>query len=249
MWREPANRILVIARHQLVLLRRAPGPLIAYTVMPIVLTTLLEPVRAQLADAGTPGIVAAAPGMLVMFSLFMTGVIGDSLLVERAWNTWDRLRTTPTRPLELLVGKALPLLAALLAQQAVVLGYAAVAYRLDLAAAGPRTAAVGGAWALCVVGCGTALATAVRSHAQLSAVKDIATLALAGLGGALIPVALLPSWAGPLAPLSPGFWAMRGYTDALTGRTEAAGLSIGILLAVGATGLAAAALRIRRTTS
>jgi ABC-2 type transport system permease protein len=248
MWREAVRpprglyRIGVIARQQVILLHRAPGPLLAYTVMPILLTAFLEPLHARLAPAGTPGINAAAPGMLVMFSLFMTGVIGDSLLAEREWNTWDRLHTTPIRAVEILVGKVVPLLAALLIQQAVVLGFAALAYHLDLAAAGWRLAVIATAWAVCVIGCGVALATFVGNHGQLSMIKDIGTLAVAGLGGALIPVALLPSWAERISPLSPGYWAMRGYATALSPHGGTPATAVAILVMTGAIGLTVAAV-------
>jgi ABC-2 type transport system permease protein len=235
-------RVGAVARHQAVLLRRAPGPLLTYTVMPILLTVLLEPVHARL-DPGTSAIDATAPGMVVMFALFMTGVIGDSLLLERGWRTWDRLRSTPTRAVELLTGKVLPLLGALLAQQVVVFGFAALAYHLDLVAGGWRLAVVGLAWAVCVTGCGTALATAVRGHSQLTTVKDIGTLALAGLGGALLPLPLLPSWATAVSPASPGYWAMRGYTAALAPGDGVPVVAVAILLGTGAAGLAVAALR------
>ena len=228
-----AYRIAAVAGHQTVLLRRAPGPLLTYTVMPILLTILITPVYARL-DPGRP----AAPGMVVMSALFMTGVIGDSLLLERTWLTWDRLRTTPARPVELVAGKVLPLLGVLLVQQAVVFGFAALGYGLGL---GWRVAVVGLAWAVCVCGCGTALAAVVRNHGQLSTVKDIGTLALAGLGGALIPSALLPSWAAAVAPLSPGYWAMRGYGTALAGRLPL--LSTALLLGIGAAGVVVATVR------
>ena len=229
-----------VARHQIVLLRRAPGPLVTYTVLPILLIVLLEPVHARL-DPGTPAIAAAAPGMIIMFALFLTGTIGDSLLLERDWRTWDRLRSTPTRAVELVAGKVLPLLGVLVAQQVVVFGFAAVGYGLDLAAGGWRLAVVGLAWAVCVTGCGTALGTVVRRHSQLTTVKDIGTLALAGLGGALLPLTLLPSWATAVAPVSPGYWAMRGYTAALHGGGVPIG-AVAILLGTGVAGLTIAVL-------
>jgi len=238
-------RVGAVARHQTVLLRRAPGPLLTYTVMPILLTVLLEPVHARL-DPGAPAINAAAPGMVVMFALFMTGTIGDSLLLERDWRTWDRLRSTPARTVELVAGKVLPLLGALLAQQVVVLGFAALGYGLDLGAGGWRLAVVGFAWAVCVTGCGTALATVVRNHGQLTTVKDIGTLTLAGLGGALLPLALLPSWATALSPLSPGYWAMRGYAAVLVPHGGFPAGAVAILLGTGAAGLALATLRRRQ---
>src|SRR5262249_410178 len=66
----------------------------------------------------------AAAGMAVMFSLFAINVVGAKVLAERGWHTWDRLRATPASPAELLAGKALPMLAVLLFQQAVVPGTA-----------------------------------------------------------------------------------------------------------------------------
>ncbi|GIF47957.1 ABC-2 type transport system permease protein [Asanoa ferruginea] len=240
------RRFGVVARHQAVLLRRAPGPLLAYTVMPIVLTIFLEPIRASVAPAGTSGIDAAAPGMLVMFSLFMVGVVGDSLINEREWRTGQRLRTTPLRAGELLAGKTVPLFAALLAQQVAVLAFAAVGYGLDLAGAGWALAIVGAAWAVCVLGLGTALATLVRNHGQLSAVKDIAALVLAGLGGALVPTSLLPSWAAGLAPFSPAYWAMRGYADALAPRPGVSATAVVVLVATGLAGFALAVQSLLR---
>ncbi|HEX2808428.1 MAG TPA: ABC transporter permease [Kineosporiaceae bacterium] len=236
----------VITRHQAVLIRRAPGATVGYTLMPVVLTVFLEPVQARLAAPGPPGIVRAAPGMIVMFSLFMMGVIGDGLLNERIWRTSSRLRTTPARAGEILIGRAIPLLAALLAQQAAVLAFAAAAYHLDVGRAGRGLAAVGPAWAMCVLGCGTLLASLVRSHGQLGPIKDVATLVLAGLGGALVPPDALPSWVAPLAPISPGYWAMGAFTSVLTPGAPAPIRVVLALVAIGLAGFALAAAAFAR---
>jgi ABC-type Na+ efflux pump permease subunit len=59
-----------------------------------------------------------------------------SLLSERTWRTWEMLRATPGTAAELLIGKAVPVLAVPLLQQAVVIGYrAGVA---DLSVTGPH---------------------------------------------------------------------------------------------------------------
>ena len=34
---------------------------------------------------------------------------------------------------------------------------------------------------------------------------------LGGLGGAVTPIEFLPGWAQAVAPLSPAYWAMRGF--------------------------------------
>src|SRR6266567_1490137 len=116
-------RLAAEIRHQGVLLARDPGPLIGYTVMPLLLITVLRPLYSAIGplDSGRPGsgIDQAASGMAVMFALFALKVAGASMLNERTWGTWGRLRASPARPGEILLGKALPMFAAITAQQAI----------------------------------------------------------------------------------------------------------------------------------
>src|SRR6266540_2981026 len=173
-------------------------------------------------------------------------VIGQSILSERTWRTWDRLRATPTSTLELLIGKAVPLLVVLGAQQTLLLGFATVA--IGLRPAGPAWALIpaGLAWSLCVLACGAALASSARSHGQLGTAVDIGALVATCLGGALIPLSALPAWLRSVAWVSPGYWAMAGYHAALTGQSATRLLPpCGVLLAIA---VAAAALAATRTS-
>ena len=173
-------------------------------------------------------------------------MIGQSILSERTWRTWDRLRATPTSALELLIGKAVPLLVVLGAQQTLLLGFATVA--IGLRPAGPAWALIpaGLAWSLCVLACGAALASSARSHGQLGTAVDIGALVATCLGGALIPLSALPAWLRSVAWVSPGYWAMAGYHAALTGQSVTRLLQpCGVLLAIAA---AAATLAATRTS-
>jgi ABC-2 type transport system permease protein len=76
-------------------------------------------------QAGTSQVVT---GMLVLFSLLALSVVGGAIMSERAWRTWDRLRASPARAGELLFGKAVPALAMLAAQQAVVISFGVVVF-------------------------------------------------------------------------------------------------------------------------
>jgi len=242
-----ARQIGVLARHNLLLLLRDPGQIVAYTVMPAVLMSLLQPLyRAALHHGPAAAAAQDAAGMVVMFSLFALNVIGHSILSERTWRTWDRLRATPTSALELLAGKAVPLLTVLGVQQALLLGIATVA--IGLRPAGPAWAfiPVGLAWSLCVLACGAALASSARSHGQLGTSVDIGALVATCLGGALIPLSALPAWLRSVAWVSPGYWAMAGYNAALTGQSATRLLPpCGVLLAIA---VAAAALAATRTS-
>jgi ABC-2 type transport system permease protein len=50
-----------------------------------------------------------------------------------------------------------------------------------------------------------------RSNMQLSAMADLCGLALAGLGGALVPIETLPGWVRTVAVVTPPYWAMRAF--------------------------------------
>jgi ABC-2 type transport system permease protein len=71
-----------------------------------------------------------------------------------------------------------------------------------------------------------------RSVVQLNALTNAGAMLLAGLGGAVTPVELLPGWARAIAPLTPAYWAMRGFRSVLfdAGGLSSVLLPIGVLL-------------------
>ena len=198
MSRPSGVRLAAEVRHQSVLIARDPGPLIGYTVMGLLLITATRPLYAALSQLGLgsaeSGIDRAAAGMAVMFSLFALKVGAAQLLNERTWHTWDRLRTSPAGFGEILVGKSLPILVAIAAQQALLFGFAAAAFGLHPRAGWWALAACALAWSACVLFLGIGASTLARSPAQLSAAGDVFALLTTVLGGAIVPVALLPGW-------------------------------------------------------
>ncbi|MFJ8473588.1 ABC transporter permease [Kitasatospora sp. NPDC094011] len=244
-WAAP-RRTAVVARHAAVLLLREPGTVIAYAVMSIVLMTVLRPVYERLGSPDGPAINQQAAGLAVMFTLLALDMAGQTLLSERTWRTWDRLRTSPAGPAAVLLGKALPLTAVFTLQQAVTFGFAAVAFDFDLAAGSWRLTVMVLAWALCVSCCGLALGAWVRTQGQLAAVSDIGALGVTCLSGCLVPLFVLPHWVSDVARFSPGYWASRGFQAAVTGDRGVFLEALGITLAVSLLALGIAALRAPR---
>jgi ABC-2 type transport system permease protein len=183
--------------------------------------------------------------MLVMFSLLGRSVVGNAVLTERSWRTFDRLRATPAGPAELLLGKAIPVLMLVLLQQGVLLVLGAAALGLRVASPALLALAVLG-WAVTLLCCGSAIATLVRSHAEMSAAIDIGSMVFTTLAGALVPLAAMPGWARSLAPASPGYWAMRGLRAALAGDRGGTLSSLAVLAGVAALGAGIALIRVTR---
>jgi ABC-2 type transport system permease protein len=234
-------RLGAVVRHQVTLIARDPGPMLGYVIMGILLITVNRGLYAALGRLlpGVPpgGIDQAASGMAVMFSLFALKVGAAHLLDERTWHTWDRLQATPARFGELLAGKSLPIYGAIVIQQLILFGYSAAAFGLRPAAGWWALLGCGLIWSACVLLLGSAASTLARSPAQLSAAGDVFAILTTVLGGALVPVALLPSWLRPVAPVSSGYWAMRAYQTALTGQPGALARPLAVLGLFSAAGI------------
>ncbi|MFG1807957.1 ABC transporter permease [Streptomyces sp. NPDC049040] len=234
----------VLVRLNTTVLLREPGPLLGRIVMPVVVLLALRPLY-EAAQGAADGTAQAVIGSLVTFSLLALSIVGTSILSERTWRTWDRLRTTPAGAAELLLGKAVPVFCVLAAQQAVVLGFGVAVLGMPVAAPLLLLAACA-AWGLALLGLGTALGVLARSPGQLAALHDIGALVLTTLGGALVPVAELPGWARAIAPASPGYWAAHALRAAAAGDTAGTLAAVAVLLGVASAAGAVAALRITR---
>lgn len=239
------ERTAVVARHNFTLLAAEPGPAISRIVLPLVIVPVLRPLYTAALDGEASGTVQAVSGLLVMFSLLGLSAVGAAVLTERAWRTMDRLRATPARPAELILGKAFPLLLIIVLQQAMVLGLGIALLDLRVGSY-PLLILVTLVWSVTLLCVGTAVATLVRSYAELSVVVDVGAITLAFLGGALVPLEVMPDWVGPLAPASPGYWAMRGLRGSLGGEVGVTIIAIGVLSGVAVLSGSVAVRRLAR---
>ena len=212
---ESALRTTALVRHNTLLLLREPGPLLSRMILPLVFIAILRPLYVS-AQGDRAGTAQAVMGTLVTFSLLAMGTVGASLLTERLWHTWERLRTTPARPAELLLGKGLPVMAAMLTQQAAILAFGILVLRMPVADPALLALAVL-SWTAALLGMGAALGVMARSFGELSAGYDIGGMLLSSLGGALVPLASMPAWVRAVAPASPGYWGVSALRSALHG--------------------------------
>jgi ABC-2 type transport system permease protein len=208
-----------IVRTELRLLRHDPVPAAVLVGMPLVLMTLLsDALQSTLAATGHPGAPGSAqtvPGMACVFASFAIAIVGFAIFREHGWQTWPRLRAAGVSGPSLILGKlAVP--GALVCAQLVVLFAFGVLF-LDLRVSGSwlAVALIGVVFGALVLVAGLAAAAALSTIQQVNAVTNLGAMALGGLGGGFVPVDSLPSWVQPLAPISPVYWAMDGYTTAI----------------------------------
>jgi ABC-2 type transport system permease protein len=229
-------RLWTMVRHNVVLLARDPGPLLGYTVVPLLLITALRPLYATRGD-GSMGTASITCGSLVLFSLISLNIVGHSLLNERSWFTWDRLRATPAATAELLLGKLIPFYLMLLLQQTVLLTYSSLVLGMRFEGSVAALVGIFLTWPTAVLAMGSLCAGLVRTHGQLNTINDIGAFVITIIGGGLTPLSELPRWMHQIAPLSPGYWGVAGYRAGLTsdsGTSSVPPLAVVLLIAAAA---------------
>ena len=237
------SRITAIARHNVLLRLRDPGQAISYLALPMILMIVLKPLYERAVPGGATQIVT---GLLVMFSVFAVGIAGSTILAERQWHTWDRLRQTKASSAEIMAGKVAPIYLLMLVQQTVLLGYGCAVIGMPLPKSWGLIALAIAVWAFTLLSIGAALATIARSLSELGVISDVGAMVLSSMAGALVPLSILPAWVQGAAHFSPGYYALEMVQAAIAGDGAEVLLQALILLAIGVAALGYAIYRLAR---
>ncbi|MGD0311596.1 MAG: ABC transporter permease [Acidimicrobiales bacterium] len=218
------RRTGAILLHEVRLLSRDPLPIMILVVFPLLLIAFLKPMFAlALTTHGHPGANGAeqvVPGEAVINGFYIVGMTSFAFFVEHGWKTWDRLRASNATSSEIIVGKALPFCFISIVQFLVIFAIGVPLFQLHshgpLAALIPLVAA----FALCLVTLGVMVTSLCRTIQQVSALAFGGLVLFGALGGALVPLEVLPGWARSVAPVTPTYWVMRGFGSViLNGRS------------------------------
>jgi ABC-2 type transport system permease protein len=168
-----------------------------------------------------------------MFGCIITFAI--SIVQERTKGTLIRLRMSPLTQMEILAGKGLACLIVCLVVATVLqmLGRLIFGVRIE-SAVGLLLALV--SVAVCYTGLMMALATVGKTERAVSGSANGIFMPLAMLGGAMIPLFVMPSWMQTVSNVSPVKWSILALEGAIwRGFTLSEMLlPCGILLAIGA---------------
>lgn len=199
------GRVGALIRYNTILRLRDPSQLISYLVTPMIFMLMFQPLYTKALGYGT---AQAVIGQLVMFSVFAMSIVGNAIFVEREWRTWDRLRASRAARAELLLGKAIPVFGVLIFQQVVLFTYGVLVIRMPIPPSILLLFVAMFVWGFTLLALGSLLATIVRSRGDLIVAADVAAIIISSIGGALLPVNLMPGWAQAITPFSPGYWGL-----------------------------------------
>ena len=246
MSRRRTNAILL---HELRLLTRDPLPIMILVVFPLLLMAFLKPMFAlALTTHGYPGANGAeqvVPGEAVINGFYIVGMTSFAFFVEYGWNTWDRLRASDATSPEIIVGKALPFVAVSIAQFLVIFAIGIPLFHLH--SHGPLAALIPlvSAFALCLVTLGVMITSVCHTVQQVSALAFGGLVLFGALGGALVPLEVLPAWAHAAAPVTPTYWVMRGFGSVILSGHSFSAIVLPCLILTGMS-LAFVAVSLRR---
>lgn len=250
-WR--CSRALV--RHELKSLLDDPGSLVFLLVMPLIMMGLMKPLFGLSLQAegypGANGAEQAVPGMAAMFATFTGSFAGFTFFREHGWRTWDRLRASRATTVDIMVGKLTPTLVVAIVQLASLFVLGVVLYDLVIAGSVLGLGLVALAFAASMLSFGMAVTALSRTSLQLNTFVNLFGIVFAGVGGALVPVAVLPDWVQSAARFVPTYWAMEGFLGVILegygARDVASHMAVLILFTLIFTVVAAVRFRFEET--
>jgi ABC-2 type transport system permease protein len=171
---------------------------------------------AAAAAAIPSGFAQSSPGTLVLFVLITSLAAGEALVEEREIGTLRRLVTAPIPRWAIIAGKLLGAFTLTLVQMAFLILIGQLVFRVNWGRDPVALALVVVAYALVAASFGLMVATMVRTVQQFVAMQAIVPMIMAGLGGAMWPLEIVPPAMRAFGHLVPTAWAMQGLEDIIT---------------------------------
>ncbi len=180
------------------------------------------PINVKLAHSGLRGedgaeeenaFAQTSPGMMAQFAI--AGLMGASavLVLERKNKSLQRLLTTPITKAEILMGHYLAMFAMIFVQLLILIVFAQLFLRLDYLREPVATLLVAIATALFAASLGLLIGALAKSEEQVIVFALIPMFVLAALGGAWVPLEIMPEGFQSIARLTPVAWVMDGFRD------------------------------------
>lgn len=215
-----------IVKQEYRLLKQDLSALVVLFIMPLLTLILMAPAMgAMLREQGVikaQGVELALPAMTIMFGTLGAAFLGFSFFREQQWQSWQRLRASPTSLWVILVAKiSLPLML-LWCQQLFLLSSVLVVYQPDLMLATLQQielllayCTIGFLYSLNVISIGLLAAAFCHNVQQMNAFIHVIALLLVASSCAFIPQTQLPDILSHFVVFTPSFWMVEAQVGLL----------------------------------
>ena len=213
---------------------------------PEVTVTVVDSTGRPFAASNAVGLVAAQQVILFTFLISMTAAA--ALIQVRRLGVTRRMLATPTSTIEVVIGHALGRYAIAVIQAGFIVVASALLFGVDWGSWLATTAIVL-SFSLVATAAALFLGALVANESQSTAIGISLGLALAALGGCMVPLEVFPDGVRVAAHVTPHAWGVDAFTEILQrgGGVGDVATELAVLVAYGGGLLAAGAVVLRRS--
>jgi ABC-2 type transport system permease protein len=154
-----------------------------------------------------------APGMMLQFAIAGLLTAAQVIVTERKSRTLQRLLTTDTRRIHILLGHYLAIFILIFTQFSLLIVFGQFIFKVAYLRVPAATLLVAFTAALCIAALGLLIGVVARSEEQAVAFSLIPMFVFAGLGGAWMPLEFTSETFQAIGHLSPIAWGMDGFKN------------------------------------
>lgn len=157
-----------------------------------------------------------SPGMMVQFAIAGLLTAAQIIVSERKSRALQRLLTTATARVHILLGHYLAMLGLILGQFVILIAFGQLVLKVDYLREPGATTLMAVATAMCVAALGLLIGTLAKSEEQAVIFSLVPMFVLAGLGGAWVPLEVTGAVVQAIGHVSPVAWAMDGFKNVVS---------------------------------
>jgi ABC-2 type transport system permease protein len=164
-------------------------------------------------DSNAMSAAHSSPGMMLQFAIAGLITAASIIVVERKSRSLQRLLTTATSRVQILVGHYLAMFALIFAQFVILMLFGQLFLGVDYLRVPAATFLVAAAAAACIAAIGLLIGVFAKSEEQALILVMIPMFVLSGLGGAWMPLEYTGAAFRTIGHASPIAWAMDGFKN------------------------------------
>jgi ABC-2 type transport system permease protein len=164
-------------------------------------------------SGGDMGFAHTAPAFMLQFAIAGLLTAAQMVVTERKSRALQRLLTTATRRIHILLGHYTAMLMLILTQFGLLILFGALVLKVNYAHDVGATLLVAVSAALCIAALGLLIGILSRSEEQASIFSLLPMFVFSGLGGAWVPLEVTGPTFQTIGHVSPVAWAMDGFQN------------------------------------
>jgi linearmycin/streptolysin S transport system permease protein len=165
------------------------------------------------ANAAVSSLAHTSPGMMLQFAIAGLLTAAQIIVTERKSRTLQRLLTTATRRIHILLGHFLAIFILIFSELILLILFGQILLKVDYLRVPSATLLVAFSSALCIAAMGLLIGILAKTAEQAIIFSLIPMFVFSGLGGAWVPLEVTSPAFQTIGHLSPIAWAMDGFQN------------------------------------